>query len=431
MPTLYEKLATRPNLHKGWRKLNKNPRSHGLDGVTIKDFQQNLPANIQTIWKQLKQNTFEFLPPRGHLIDKSPDKKRPLKIPAVRDRVVCQGILNIIKKYFKGLNYKCSFAYIEERGREKALAEIIRLREKGFWYVLEADIKGFFDEVDQELLLEKIFNRLPDRTLDGLIRKSLASEIGNKTQFDHGELEYFPDGSVGIPQGGILSPLFANVYLSHFDKEMLEQRFKLVRYADDFVVLCKKSEEAKRAREFASNFLERNLKLKIHETKTKITNFGEGFDFLGITFNHQSMVPNRKTREKFEDKIREITSPKKLRNLIESLNKLKLTAVGWGHAYSFCHGENIKYGNSVMEKIYGKLNSVIEEGLQALLTYCDLLPKGKLRGFHYRVLGIPDMMKFLNSKPLIPLAEQNGRQPKQSTMQVGKQKQSIFRKSES
>lgn len=404
--SLYKKLVSRPNLQKAWYKLNKNPRSHGLDGITIKEFQQNLSKQIRFLQKELKENSFQFIPPRGYLANKTSGKKRPLKIPAIRDRVVCQGILNIIEKHFKALNYKCSFAYIAGRGREKAIAEVIKLRDKGFWYVLEADIKSFFDEVNQKLLLKSVFEKLPDDSLNALIIASLQSEIGNKSQFSPGELEYFPDGSVGIPQGGILSPLFSNVYLSGFDHAMLKNKFNLIRYADDFVVLCKTREEAMRAYGVAHEFLEKNLQLKIHgiseepEAKTRITDFSQGFTFLGISFNHYSILPSRKTREKFENKISEITSTKTFGNLVQSLIKLKLTTAGWGNAYSFCHPENMRQNNNSMEAVYQKLDAKITSCVSKLLSYCDLLPKGKLRGFHKKVLGIPSVLEFLKGSPL-------------------------------
>lgn len=407
MSSLYEKLVRWPNLKRAWDNLNKsNPQSQGLDGVTIDAFRQNLRTNIKNLQQNLKNGTLEFHPLRGHLIPKDGNDQRALKILSVRDRVLCHGILNLISRYFRKLNLKCSFAYIEGRGREKAIAEILRLREKGYWHVLEADIQHFFDEVNQNLLLDIVYSKLPDESLNKLIKESLDSEIGNKDRFTAEALKFFPDGTVGIPQGGILSPLFANAYLSSFDKEMTNQGFNLIRYADDFVVLCKSPDEAQRAYGVASQFLSKQLGLQIHELsdkgegKTRITNFAEGFDFLGITFNHHTIIPSRKSRERFQKKLGELTEVQAFTNLLDIGYRLKLTISGWAQAYSFCHPENIKYRHKIMSDIFGSLDTEVRNHVAIILKHCDLLPH-KVRGFHCLKLGIPSLQTYLNGKPLL------------------------------
>ena len=405
MKSLFEKFSSRANLIQAWNYLNKsNPQSHGLDGETIEGFQKNLIQNIKQIQRQLRDGAYSFQLPRGHLIPKDNGKKRPLKIPAVRDRVVMHGILNVIRRFFKKYQHRCSYAYIEDRSRQDALREIIRLRDGGYWHVLESDIVNFFDKVNQELLTGVVYAELSDSTLNSLIKSSLNAEIGNKSRFPDKDLQYFPDGTVGLAQGGILSPLFSNVYLSRFDSAMVHEGFKMIRYADDFIVLCKDAGTAKNAYDFASSFLIQNLGLEIHnpdDKKTRITTFAEGFDFLGITFNHNSICPNEKARNRFRSKITELSSKKGFKNLAGTLNKLRLIILGWGHSYSFCHAENMKDGNPSMIATINSLEKTIGKTVEGILNRSELAPKGKLRGYHYRVMGIPSLKQVLDMPPLI------------------------------
>ncbi len=159
---LIDKLVKKKNLYSAWKSLQKNPSSNGIDGVTIKDFQADLDKHILSIFRALKDKSFVFKPLKGALIKKEGSKKpRTLKIPAVGDRVVQRAIRNIIERYFKKFNLPCSYGYIEEKSREHAVEKIITLRDKGYLYVLEADIKDFFNAVNQEILINKIKSRCP------------------------------------------------------------------------------------------------------------------------------------------------------------------------------------------------------------------------------------------------------------------------------
>lgn len=405
--TLFEKLIKKPNLYSAWKSLKKNPTSQGIDGITIKGFQDDLNNHILRIRRDLKDKKYSFNPLKGSLLPKDDGSSRPLRIPTVRDRVVQRAIRNVIDKYFKRFNYHCSYGYIERRSRENALHRIISLREQKYKWVLEADIESFFDTINQEVLINKINQILPDKSIDHLIQEALNAEIGNKDYFSNDQvMEYFPDGNIGIPQGGILSPLYANLYLCEFDKIMLENKFRLIRYADDFVVLCKSRKEAVEAHDKAKDFLEKQLSLKLHplgSKKTRIIPFSQGFDFLGFSFNHENIFPREKSRREFKKKITEITNINSGDNLIDVAYKLKNTINGWGNAYSFCHAENIKSSShdQTMPKILDALNQHIGLRFFKLLQYCEIRSAGKKWGeFHLRKFGIPNLMSFLNKRTL-------------------------------
>jgi RNA-directed DNA polymerase len=402
MPLLIEKLSTTRNLKAAWYSLKKNPDSQGIDGISIKAFEANLSGNIKQIQKEIKGGTYKFVPPKGRLIDKDEGKKRPLKIPAVKDRVVQRAIRNVIDQRFKKFHYPCSYGYIEKRKREDAASKIAWLRDRKHWYVLEADIKSFFDCVDQKRLLDIILPELPDESITWLIKDALDTTIGNKANFSEEDLlKYFPDGTVGISQGGVLSPLFANIYLSSFDKYMLGLGYKLIRYADDFIVMCKTETEARQAHDHAKEFLKKNLGLDMHDDvkKTQVTHFGKGFNFLGYAFNYKKILPSQKAVKKFREKITEMTHKNNFIDLITMGVKLRNIIHGWANAYRFCHQQNIKYGHKDFLDVLSSLDSHIKERVGLVFESCELQPKeGALRGFHFMKYGIPSTRIIIERK---------------------------------
>jgi len=348
--SLLEKVYSSPNLKKAWKQLNKSNRSsQGLSSMTIENFGRTFDSHRRRLSKELREGSFKFSKVKAIVLkQKKPFgeiKRRPIRVSEIQDRVVQRAIVNIIepilrKKY--QLRNIASFAYLEERDIRKALIRMVTLYKKGNPIVLEADIKNYFGTVNKEKLLnEMIFPALPDTSLNELIEQALNQEIGNLHQIEQDDWELFSD--TGIPQGGGLSPLFANVYLNDFDKEMLAAGYGLVRYADDFIVVCRNEEEAVRAYEMSINILEKRLGLKLHmlssdgKGKTRIVRFTQvNFEFLGIRFNGKNLYPGEKTLKNLETRIREITEFGNDKSLLNVLSKLKLTVEGWiaAHCYT-------------------------------------------------------------------------------------------------
>jgi len=269
--TLLHKVQIPRNLDRAWRELNKsNSSSHGLSLETVEQFSRNSTSNLKKIRKQLRTDEFKFSGIRAVVIpEKKPSgeiKRRPIRVPEVRDRVVQRAVVNIIEPYLNqkfNLRNDVSFAYLKDRDVRRAMLRVIGLHRKGNPIVLEVDIKDFFGSVNRDKLLEEmVYPQLPDGTLNEMIKNALNQEVGNLVETDS-DWELFPD--CGIPQGGGLSPLFANVYLHGFDREMVENGFGLVRYADDFVVMCKDEDEARHAYEKAVDILEGKLGLSLHK----------------------------------------------------------------------------------------------------------------------------------------------------------------------
>jgi len=225
------------------------------------------------------------------------------------------------------------------------------------------------------------------RSLENLIRRALQIEVGNLDFFRPDEREMFPVGESGIPQGGVLSPMLANFYLYPFDKRMSDARFNLVRYADDFVVMCTSEGQARSAYDLAKRILEDDLHLKLHalgdeNSKTKITLYSKGFTFLGLQFQGGRTTPGSKSVKKFKEKISVITDHRQGQNLLKTLTSLKNTIEGWGHAYKMYDSLDA----------FQSLDAYVREQLATYLQANGLLGRGHNLGNHQRrFLGIPSL----------------------------------------
>ena len=246
--TLLEKISSVESLKKAWDNLDKtNKSSHGISGETIEDFEKNKDDKITSISSLLLKGRYFLSPNRAVLIPKNKGKFRPLQIPEVSDRMVLKAIAIELEEIFKPVIEKSdgfSFAYQKGIGTREAIFKIIEHYKNGYIYSLEADLINFFGKVNKEDLLNNyIYPKLQDNSINKLLDKALNQELGGLDDFDVEKRSYFKDVDKGIPQGSPLSPLFSNIFLSPFDQFLIERDYKLVRYADDFVILCKTKEE--------------------------------------------------------------------------------------------------------------------------------------------------------------------------------------------
>jgi RNA-directed DNA polymerase len=393
--SLLEKIASKENLFSAWSLINKNPYSYGIDRKTIQSVRDNIYSEIQLINKELLNKKFKFSPYRAHKLIKKGKKPRLLRIPTVTDRIVQKGILNIIGPKFYSDFYDCSFGYREGRRISDAVFQILKHQSEGYFFVLEADIEKFFDTVDKEKLFEMVMGKLKKSvSLELLLKDSLNAEIGNPEMLSYQEIELLNNQEIGIPQGGILSPLYANIYLTSFDKKMFEAGFKLVRYADDFIVLCKTKEEAQKAHSFCIEILENQLKLRLHPLeytgagKTTISDFKRGFKYLGIQFGNDYICPAEASVKKFKNKLEELTNFKQINFLLDNLIKLSGLVYGWGNAYQFCK-------NSKTEDIFKALDIFVFKRTDAMLKGLKFLPNSQtLSNAQLELLKIPKLLEI-------------------------------------
>lgn len=351
-----QQISSPSYLKDAWDKLNKsNKDSRGVSSETIKEFQDSLDAHIKEISKQLLSNTYKFNGVRAVLLKKkTPGEYRPLRIADIRDRLVQKALSakleDLLSTKYK-LNNQCSFAYQKDTGVEKAIVKVIEHFKNGNKIILEADIKKFFDSVNRKKLLAKVFIELPDSSINSLIEESLEQSVEGLDKYSQDLHYYFSESLDGIPQGNPLSPLLANIYLSEFDQRMIRENICLVRYADDFIVLCKSAKEAENALAIAKEELETNLGLELHPlpspsylrgSKTRIIDpFYHEFSFLSIRFDGKNVwVSEKKVKDLLEkiDNITDIdkfTNDKDFQGLITVIKRLKNLLEGWLSSFKF------------------------------------------------------------------------------------------------
>ena len=285
-----------------FKAVKRNRGAAGIDKVSIQMFEANLADNLRTLMRDLKSGSFQPHPLRRHLIPKNETEFRPLGIPAVRDRVAQEVVRRLLNPIFEPLFHPSSYGFRQKRNCHMAVESALKLHDEGFCDVVDADIKGFFDNLSHPVIMQSVAERVADGNILRLVEKFLTSGV-----MDNG---VFKPTSVGTPQGGVISPLLANIVLNHLDWQLHHAGYRFVRYADDFVVLCPTPDQAKEALAFVQQVLEQRLKLHLSPEKTKVTSYGKGYSFLGFVLSSRSRRMRPKSVKKFKDKVRELTCRK-------------------------------------------------------------------------------------------------------------------------
>ncbi|KAF0215415.1 MAG: CRISP-associated protein [Ignavibacteria bacterium] len=292
-----EIVLQKENLRSSFEHIKDNSDCNGVDGVTAEAFELNLEENLDKLSNEIRNGNYESGELLGIIIPKKESKIRALAIPTVRDRVLQRAVTQVLGDSIDHLLEENSFAYRKGLSRAGAARAINEAHRKGFNFVLESDIQSFFDNVNWELLFKKIEILYGADPVCSLLKQWVESDI------------YFEGIKIkrvkGLPQGAAISPLLANLYLDEFD-EALQDDFKLIRYADDFIVLCKTKEQAEEALTAAKSSLEK-LKLEIKPSKTNIVSFDDGFQYLGYLFLKTMIIEKEKDEDKkLTDKIFEL-----------------------------------------------------------------------------------------------------------------------------
>jgi group II intron reverse transcriptase/maturase len=289
---------TAPLLLAAFKAVKNNRGAAGVDRVSIKLFEANLAENLSALERDLKNGCFQPHPSRRHFISKGEGKFRPLGIPTVRDRVAQEVLRRLLQPIFEPLFHDASFGFRPGRNCHMALAKVIELHEHGYRVVFDADIKAFFDELPLAIIKEAVAAQVADGNILNLVEKFLRAGI-----MENG---VFKPTTVGTPQGGVISPLLANIVLNYLDWQLDKLGFRFVRYADDFVVVCQTQTQAEEAKTQVTLILNQ-LGLQLSAEKTRITTYGKGYTFLGFVISSRSRRMRPKSQEKFKDKIRDLT----------------------------------------------------------------------------------------------------------------------------
>jgi RNA-directed DNA polymerase len=324
---LFDKVFAERNLSASYSKVASNGGAPGVDHVTIEAYGNNVEANLKSLSAALQEASFQPQAIRRTFIPKpGSNEQRPLGIPTVRDRIVQGAVRHVLEPIFEKEFAPHSYGFRPGRGCKDALRRVDKLLRDGFHYVVDVDLKSYFDSIPHERLM----NRLRERIADGPVLRLVESFL--KAGIMNGLEEWEPEA--GVPQGAVLSPLLSNVYLNPLDHFAMSRGWEMVRYADDFVVLCRSQAEAEAALTEIRRWCEAEG-LTVHPTKTRIVDVRTaGFDFLGYHFKTSKggkliRLPRQKSLQKLKDKVRAKTRRANGESLSRIVTDLNQTLRGW------------------------------------------------------------------------------------------------------
>lgn len=328
--TLIDKVFDKRNLYASARKVLGKQGAAGVDHQSTEDFSSEALAEIDRLHEQLCGDLYQPLAVRRTWIPKpGSNEQRPLGIPTVRDRVVQTALVHVIEPIFDHTFHKHSYGFRRGRGCHHALERVEELLTAGNVFVVDADLKSYFETIPKDRLMDMVASQVSDRRILRLIKMYLAQEIMEEMK------SWTPEA--GVPQGAVLSPLLSNVYLNPLDHHMAESGFEMVRYADDFVILCRSQEEAEQALEMVRHWVD-SSGLTLHPEKTHIVDAREkSFAFLGYTFRGNLRFPRGKSNAKERHTIRSLTPRKSGQSLDATIQQLNQNLRGWHAYFKHCH----------------------------------------------------------------------------------------------
>jgi RNA-directed DNA polymerase len=328
--SLMDKVHPARNLNAAYFRVAANQGAAGVDHVTVTMFGGHLEENLKELDDALRTGTYRPQAIRRHWIPKpGSQERRPLGIPTVRDRVVQTALRQVLEPIFERDFAAHSYGFRPQRGCKDALRRVEELLQTGYTHVVDADLKSYFDTIPHDRLLALVSKKVSDGRVLNLIEAFLNQGVLDGLE------EWTPEQ--GTPQGAVISPLLSNIYLDPLDHLMAGRGFAMVRYADDFVILCRSAEDAARALEAVRHWTA-EAGLTLHPTKTRIIDAGtESFDFLGYRFEGGTRRPRPKSLAKFKDTIRAKTPRTSGESLLKIIATLTPTLRGWFEYFKHSH----------------------------------------------------------------------------------------------
>ena len=333
---LWDKVISERNLQAAFWAVWRNAGAPGVDGQTVPQFAAQEQAQLAKLQEALRHGGYHRQPARRVWIPKpGSTEKRPLGIPAVRDRTVEAALKHVLEPIFERDFAEQSYGFRPGRGCPQAVERIEALLAQGHVWCVDLDYQSYFDTIPHERLLGLVQQRVVDGSVLALLRQGLKAGVLET-------LNGWEPTEVGTPQGAVISPLLANLYLNPLDHQMARQGWQMVRYADDLVVLCRSREEAEQAlaslRQWSGE-----AGLTVHPTKTRIVNAqNEGFDFLGWHFRGGRKWPRNKSVQKLREKLRPLTRRTHGGSLAETITKANRILRGWHGYFRSSHGTGLR-----------------------------------------------------------------------------------------
>lgn len=349
---LFDKVFAERNLWTALQQVAKNDGAPGVDHVTVGEFCTQLPENLWQLSDSLQDDTYRPQAIRRvHIPKPGTNDTRPLGIPSVRDRVVQAAVVNVIEPIFERDFAEQSYGFRPGRGCKDALRRVDQLLKAGYTHVVDVDLKSYFDTIPHDRLMSRLKTKIADGRVLSLIEAFLKAGIMD------GLREWTPDA--GAPQGAVLSPLLSNIYLDPLDQLLAREGFELVRYADDFVILCRSRADAERALATVQTWTAENG-LTLHPTKTRLVDSqAESFTFLGYDFRGVKHWPRKKSLAKLKDSLRAKTPRKSGESLPCIVTKVNRTLRGW-----FAYFKHSSYRNVFRDLdcwLRGRLRSILRK----------------------------------------------------------------------
>lgn len=317
---LLERILSRENVGAAWKQVKANHGAPGVDGITIEQFPEQTRSNWSEICQQMVEGHFEPHPVRRVEIPKGNGESRPLGIPSVLDRVIQQAIARQLSLLFEPGFSSYSYGFRPKRSAHMAVYQLRRYIQEGYKIAVDVDLRQFFDTVNHDVLMHYVAQTVKDKRVLALIGKYLRAGMVR-----NGRLE---QTRKGVPQGGPLSPLLANILLNELDKELEKRGLRFVRYADDFVIVVKSKQAGERVMGSIRRFLEKRLKLKVHEGKSQVVQTGK-VEFLGFKFVGSKICWSDKAFAEFKWRLKRLTGRSWFVSMESRLKKLSAYMRGW------------------------------------------------------------------------------------------------------
>jgi RNA-directed DNA polymerase len=357
--SLIDKVYNPKTLAIAWEGVCRNGGAAGVDKINVEKFKANQERYLDELNADIKSQSYIPSPVRRVEIPKGNGQARPLGIPVVKDRIVQKAVQLVIEPIFENQFLDMSYGFRPGRSAKDALKVVDEYINDGYTHVVDADIKGYFDNIPHDKLMARVEESIADgrvlKLLEGWLNQDIMTEVET----------WKP--TMGTPQGAVISPLLANIYLHPLDCLMTASGYKMVRYADDFVIMCKSAGKANEALELVKKWVDENG-LTLHPDKIHVGDcmvVGDGFDFLGYHFEAGRRSVRKKSFQKLRDKIRKLTKRTSGLSLTEICGKLNKSLSGWFNYFKHARSDCFK-----------QIDGFIRRRLRAML-----LRRNNLKGF--------------------------------------------------
>ena len=377
---LLEKILNDNNLYNAYKQVYRNKGTSGVDGVTVEELGVYMYKHKEEIKDQIRNLKYKPSPVRRVEIPKENGKMRKLGIPTVVDRLIQQAIVQVLTPIFEPQFSETSYGFRPGRSCEQAIIKALEYFNDGYDWIVDIDLQAFFDNVNQDKLIGIIRRTIKDGRVVSLIRKYLVSGV-----MVNGVLQ---PTKVGTPQGGNLSPLLSNIMLNELDKELEKRGLRFVRYADDCLIMVRSEKAANHVMESVTRYIENKLGLKVNVEKSKVARPNE-IKYLGFSFykriNQETWrpKPHLKSLQKFETKLKDITSRSNAMSISEKIEKLNQVIRGWVNYFKIAD----------MKACMTKISEHLRHRLRMCIWKYWKKPKTKYKAL--RKLGISEYNSYM------------------------------------